>query len=119
MRYIIRVILIFTVLLNLCSCTKRVSLTAADELVMNKWSFKGENGYSATLEFKEALAYFTVYENDTCKIKIDGNYIISSEQFSITDTEFPATFTFKYDLNGNTVGLNYDGAEILMKRVEN
>ena len=110
-----KLLLIFSIVLTLTSCGKQVINCNADEIKLFSWSFNGEQGLSANLEFENDNAVLTIDNNDK-HCTIGGLCIIGENSLLIADNSLQKDFLFDYKLSGTELTLFYDEKEINFKK---
>ncbi len=113
-------ILIFCIIMIFCTtaCT-RVIVSSADELCMNSWEYRSENGMNASLEFSGEKAKLIVESASSDEAHtVEGTYSVDSENLYITDTSKYKTYTFSYEVYADRVYLTYMNGRIKFTRID-
>ena len=110
-----KLIIPIIIMIILSSCTQ-VVVNTADEIRMNKWSGKTENGNVFTLSFKNDKAEFKVQNNNKLNLILKGLCAIDNKRIMIYNQSENEPYFFEYTINNNNLILKYDNGIIKLRR---
>lgn len=116
MKKFVAVLIFFSSIILLCSCSADTS-GYRTELETKKWISEAEGGARAELSFDENKAEL-IMENGDLKRKISGSYIIDDKSFVIFVPEISYNYKFGYNTSCNAMELDYNGAKIKFDAAE-
>ena len=98
------------------SCTQ-VVIDSADEIRMNTWSTKLQNGSVVSLRFKEDIACFKINssDKDACAC-IKGLGVIDDSKIMIYNKSDNEPYFFNYKIKKNTLVLSYENGSLTLSR---
>ena len=103
------------IILFLTSCTQ-VVVDNSDEIRMNKWSAKSENGNISVLKFKNDIAEFKVKNNNKEIVYLKGLCLIDDKKLMIYNQSEQEPYFFEYKIKNNNLILKYDGKNLKFSR---
>lgn len=92
----------------MCGC-KRVKESSVDELTMADWYTENPSGISASLEFFDDEAVFTIFDKGEQVAEISGIYSADKDSLFITSEKYCKTFAFNYKAFGDRCEISYGG----------
>ena len=103
------------IILMMTSCTQ-VIVNNSDEIRMNKWTAKSENGNVSVLSFKDDFAEFKVKNNNKELLHLKGLCAIDNNRLMIYNNSEQEPYFFEYKMNNNNLTLKYDGGSLIFAR---
>ena len=115
----IKLIIPIIIAVIMTSCTQIV-IDSADEIRMNTWSTKLQNGSAVSLRFKQDTACFKIIssDKDACAC-IKGLGLIDDSKIMIYNKSDNEPYLFNYIIKNNTLKLTYNKDSILLLREKN
>ncbi len=100
----------------LTSCTQ-VIVNTTDEIRLNNWSAKPENGSTVTLSFNDDTAEFRIKSTDPdARAKISGLCFIDDKRIFIYNQIENEPYIFEYKLKDNQLIMKYNGGKLVLTR---
>lgn len=109
-----KLIIPILIMIFLCSCA-RVIDDAVDEIRMNRWSAKLQNGSVASLSFNDDYASFKIQSKDKAACAaIKGLGIIDDKTIFIYNLSDNEPYYFDYIIKNNTLIIKYNGGKLTL-----